>query len=278
MKRILVPTDFSEPSQRSYKFALDLAEAIEGEVFVLHLIDLPLIQETTFGIQPPLMDKSLLKPFEEKAKAVFKYITKKYPTKVPVHFFPAHREIVPGILSFIDTKKIDLVVMSTHGASGFDEFFTGSTAEVVARYSPVPVLATGKKASFSKVKNIIFPNTLELNQRDLMRRVKQLQDACHAKLHVLLINTASHFHTDAEALQLLEKFAYHYNLENYTLNHRSNESEPGGIADFADEVKGDLVAMATHGRIGLARLVRGSIAESVSDLIEKPIWTLTTRK
>lgn len=274
MKRILVPTDFSEPSQRSYKFALDLAEAIEGEVFVLHLIDIPLMQETTFGIQPPPIGKSLLKPFEEKASAIFKYITKKYPTTVPVHFFPAHREVVPGILSFAETKKIDLIVMSTHGASGFDEFFTGSTAEIVARYAPVPVLATEKKSSFHKIKNIVFPNTLEPGQTDLVRRLKQLQAACRAKLHVLLVNTPAHFHTDAEARRLLDDFAHHHNLENCTLNHRSNQSEVAGIADFMEEVRGDMVAMATHGRIGLARFVKGSIAESVADLVEKPVWTM----
>jgi nucleotide-binding universal stress UspA family protein len=59
---------------------------------------------------------------------------------------------------------------------------------------------------------------------------------------------------------------------------RSEFSEEAGIIDFTEEIKADMVAMATHGRRGLAHLFAGSIAENTVNHITCPIWTLSLRK
>ena len=60
MKRILVPCDFSAPAVQAYLTANNIAMKSNGEIYVIHAIDLPMMYETTYGIPPYVFDPSLL--------------------------------------------------------------------------------------------------------------------------------------------------------------------------------------------------------------------------
>jgi nucleotide-binding universal stress UspA family protein len=278
MKRILVPTDFSEQSVQAFKFAVDIARAARAQLYVIHMVELPLLQETTFGIQPHPFDPELLTELEARADSAFDKIKSEVSHDVQIRFQPIHDYVVPGIRIFIAQNKIDLVVMSTHGASGLGEFFIGSTAEKIARFSTVPVISLPQSYEFSKIKNIVFPNSLTLDQDDLIVRLKEIQELTTARLHVLLVNTRVKFFDDKHAQEQLRRFVKYYDLKNYTLNVRNHQFERSGILEFMNEIKGDMLAMATHGRTGLSHFFRGSIAEAVLNRVDHPIWTykLTT--
>lgn len=278
MKRILVPTDFSEQSVQALTFAADIARAAHAELYVVHMVELPLLQETTFGIQPHPFDPELLAELEGRAVSAFDKIKSEVSNDVQIHFQPVHDYVVPGIRLFIEQNNIDLVVMSTHGASGLGEFFIGSTAEKVARFSTVPVISLPQSYEFRQIKNIVFPNSLTLDQDDLIVRLKEIQELTAARLHVLLVNTPLKFFDDKHAQEHLRRFATHYDLKDYTLNVRNHQFERSGILEFMSEVKGDMLAMATHGRTGLSHFFKGSIAEAVLNRVDHPIWTckLTT--
>lgn len=273
MKKILVPIDFSIASRTSLKFAIELASKAHAEVFVLHMIELPFLQETTFGIQPYPFDYEELQKASLAANKVFEEIRKELPANVKVHFSTVNDDIVPGTQAFIKENEIDQIVMSMHGAHDPEEFFIGSTAEKIVRVSPVPVISIPAEVELETIRNIVFPTTLELDQNTLMKNLKELQQLLHAKLHILLINTPTNFYDERHARERLEHFARHYDLVDFTLNFRSHQFERSGILEFVNEIKGDMVAMATHGRKGLAHLFKGSIAEGVLNRIDHPIWT-----
>ncbi len=273
MKKILVPTDFSAPSKASFKFAIDLASKANAEVHVVHMNELPLLPETTFGIQPYSLDPQVLTRAIEAANRAFENMKKEYASNVQVYFQTINDYVVPGMRVYIEDNNVDLVVMSTHGASDLEEFFIGSTAEKIARFSPVPVISIPKEIRLDTIRNIVFPTTLELDQNDLMKDLKEFQRLLNAKLHVLLINTPLHFYDDHEAHQRLERFAKYYDLHDFTLNFRNHRYERSGVLEFMNEIKGDMIAMATHGRTGFAHFFKGSIAEGVLNRIDHPIWT-----
>lgn len=278
MKRILIPTDFSDSSQIAFKFALDLAKEANAKLFVVHMIAMPLLPETTFGIQPRPSDPKLLKELKSRAATAFQKMKRNFPTRIAVSFHSMVDHVVHGIRTFTLQNKIDLIVMSSHGASSMNEFFFGSTAEQIARLSPVPVISIPKQIAFRSIKDIVFPTTLESDQKPLMKDLKELQQFFKAKLHVLLVNTPTHFYSENQAAMELEKFGKHYKLHNYSLNFRSNPLERDGILEFMNEIRGDMIAMPTHGRTGLVRFVKGSITESVLNRTDHPIWTWKLKK
>lgn len=278
MKKILVPTDFSQFSMGAFRFAAALAARARAELFVVHVIELPFLPETTFGVQPYRVDPELINDLERRAIEAFEHLRAKYSDDTPVTFHAIHDNVISGIRYFVERNQIDLVVMSTHGASGPDEFFIGSTAEKIVRFSSVPVIAVPKETDLATIRNIVFPNTLELDQDDLIQRLQELQRLLTAKLHIVLINTPINFRTDEQGRKLLNKFAKHYAFHDFTLNFRNHQSERAGVLAFADEINADMIAMATHGRTGLAHFFQGSIAESILNRVDHTIWTYKLKR
>ncbi|MEQ9377630.1 MAG: universal stress protein [Imperialibacter sp.] len=278
MKKILVPCDFSTPAVHAYSFACQMAKEAQGEVFVMHAFELPFSYESTFGVQPYIFDMELLKSIEDKAEENFNKMRKAVGKAAEnQHFEALYGSITGSILDQIREKNIDLVVMGTTGASGLSEVLIGSNTEKVVRFSPVPVLSLREGHEASDIKNIVLANSLELNQRKFVEKVKDLQAFFGAKLHILYINSLARFKPEEEAQLLLEDFVKHYKLENYTLNIRNAPFEEEGIIRFVEQTKADMLAMATHSRRGLAHLVSGSLAEDIVNHIDCPIWTCTLR-
>lgn len=278
MKKILVPCDFSESAIQAYEFALNLAEQSQAEIFALKVIDLPFIYETSLSTTPEYFDPGIFKSLEEDAKKKFEKLQAKHSQKERVTFTTIRGAVTLTINQFAQDHQIDLIVMGTTGASGLKEYWIGSNTEKVVRFSHVPVLAVRKSFDVSKIKNIVFPTTLHLDQSDLVSKIKDLQSFFSAKLHLLLVNTPNNMLRTKDEIDLMEEFARHYNLSNYTLNTRNDFHEQDGIINFVHEIKADMIAMGTHGRKGLAHLFMGSVTEDLVNHVDCPIWSYLVKK
>ncbi|MFZ1809448.1 MAG: universal stress protein [Cyclobacteriaceae bacterium] len=273
MKKILVPCDFSDSAVQAFKFAVEVANQSKGEVLLLNVVELPVIHENV--MMPTFsFEDTFLKEMKQRAEKDFTKMKAKWASEGPkVSTFMEYGSPTPIISEFAKKKKVDLIVMGTKGASGLKEFFVGSNTEKIVRWSPVPVIAIKKSVKASSIKNIVFPSTLHDDEEELTMRVKALQAFFKAKLHVVNINTPANFRTDVETRQKMKDFAKRFMLKDFTLSVYNDLNEELGVANFIKEVKGDMVAMSTHGRKGLNHLMSGSIAEDVVNHIECPIWT-----
>ncbi len=278
MKKILVPCDFSEHAQQAYEFALNIAARSGGKVMVLNVIDLPITYETTLGTPLYYFDENILKELENQANEDFRKLKAKFSKKTEASFFVSFGPVTLKIEEFIEDHKIDLVVMGTRGASGWKEYLIGSNTEKIVRFSKVPVFAIRKSFELEKIKNIVFPTTLELNQTELLHHLKELQSFFDATIHLLLVNTPYNFKRTKEDKELLEEYARHYKMKDYTLNIYDDFFADDGIINFAHQIKADMIAMGTHGRKGLAHLFAGSVTEDVVNHVDCPIWTYASLK
>jgi nucleotide-binding universal stress UspA family protein len=141
LKRILLPTDFSEFSAAARKYACAFADQFQAELHVLHVIQdmAPLAPEPGVVLAPPpdymkeleenatLMLERVLDPHWAAGKTVFRVVRQG----------PPFLEIV----RYAKETSIDLIVIGTHGRSGLAHVFMGSVAEKVVRKSPCPVLS-----------------------------------------------------------------------------------------------------------------------------------------
>ncbi|WP_267640114.1 universal stress protein [Haloarchaeobius amylolyticus] len=132
---ILVPVDGSDASEAAAEHAIDLATRYDAGVTVMHVVDDDLL---------PLDARSqqLVERLEAEAADIVTEVVE-WATEAGV--MPIERRIVRGspadeILTAIDEKDVDLVVLGSHGRSGIDKFIMGSVSERVVRQSPVPVL------------------------------------------------------------------------------------------------------------------------------------------
>lgn len=278
MKRILVPCDFSEPAVQAYLFAMNLAEQTKAEVFVLRVIDLPPAYDLGMGSPPYYFDASLVKDMEVIAQESFERMKNQHPYQNHSTLNVIQGAVTPTIQQSILDFQIDLVVMGTHGASGWQEFWVGSNTEKIVRTSPVPVLAIRKSVALSTIKDIVFPTTLQFDQTHLVNHIKELQSFFSAKLHLLLVNTPHNMKRTKDEMAMMADYAKQFKLSNYTTNIRDDFYEEDAIISFAHEIKAGLIAMGTSGRRGLSHLFAGSVAEDVVNHGDCPIWTLSTKK
>lgn len=276
MKKILVPCDFSEQAINAFRLALDIAHS-KSEVHLLHVVELPVMHDTV--LMPVLtFEETLLQELRDKAETEFAAIKKKHVKEghkivTKVEFGATARMI----LDYLPAHEIDLVIMGTKGASGVRELVIGSNAEKIVRGASCPVIAVKKYTESSSIKNIVFPNTLDQDQEDLVMKVKDLQHFFKATLHIVWINTPGNFASDTITLKRLEDFVKRFMIKDYTLNVFNDPYEESGVINFTHHIKADMIAMGTHGRKGLAHILSGSLAEDVVNHVDCPIWTYTIR-
>lgn len=277
MKKILVPCDFSKPAINAFRFALDIAQKSKGVVHLINVIELPAIHDPI--IMPVMVfEKEFMKDLKDKAIAQFeKIITRYKPDSVTVKTDVLFGGPARMISEAVKKKSIDLIVMGSHGATGFREYFIGSNAEKVVRNATVPVLVL-KNYYKGAIKNIVFPNTLETEkQESLIRKVKELQAFFRATVHIVYVNTPTNFTSDNITFDRLKEFARQFQFRNYTLNVYNYPFEESGVIHFTSSIKGDLIAMGTHGRKGLAHFLNGSLAEDIVNHASSPIWTYVSK-
>ena len=173
----------------------------------------------------------------------------------------------------IDDENIDLVIMGSKGASGFEEVLIGSNTEKVVRHAKCPVLTVKSKIDIKNVKDIVFATNFKEEDSHVAEELKKLQEVFKAKLHLVRVNTPTSFETNRNIMAHADTFVKENKITNYTINIYSDKVEEDGIIFFAQDINADLIALATHGRSGLLHLLSGSIAEDVVNHAKRPVWT-----
>jgi nucleotide-binding universal stress UspA family protein len=278
MKKILVPCDFSKPSINAFRFAVDIAQQSKGTVYLVNVIELPVLHDTV--LMPVLnFEEALFKELKENAENRFSKIAEKYKTEgVKVIFKVLFGSVTLMVKDYIKKESIDLVIMGSHGATGARELFIGSNAEKMVRNSPVPVLVM-KDYYKGPIKSIVFPNALDTeDQEELVKKVKALQNFFKAHLHIVWINTPLNFTSDTITNERLEAFAKRFLLKDYTISVFNHVDEEAGILEFTSAIKGDIIAMGTHGRKGISHLIKGSLAEDIVNHNRGLVWTYSIKK
>ena len=139
--RILVPTDFSEPSEAALDYARVLAGKFGASLHLLHVFDAPLaagaVSPEGFIAESPEVHARL---FEDARTRLQRRIT-----ATDRNQYGAKTEIVTGsspesIVNYARERGIDLIVMGTHGRTGIAHVLLGSVAERLVRTAPCPVL------------------------------------------------------------------------------------------------------------------------------------------
>lgn len=271
MKKILVPTDFSKEAENALKVAAQLAKRYDGEIFLIHLLELPLTQIDALSQQSELPEAMF---FMKLANKKFKdVLTRDYLEGIKVHDTVDFNQTFSGISKIAKEKGVDLIVMGSHGASGFKEMFIGSNTEKVVRTAEVPVLVIKNELKNFALHDIVFASDFKNDNKETYRQASELAEAFHAKLHLLMVNTANNFTTTVKANARILDFIKGYNYKNYTINIFNDENVEQGILNFSHIINADLIGISTHGRQGIAHFLNGSISEDLVNHANRPVIT-----
>jgi universal stress protein A len=142
--KILVPTDFSEYSDKALRQALDIALQYKAKVFVLHVVH----EQITQCVYDYCLSTAEVQRAEEQLIAAAKQNLEKQLAKVPavkeVELTADVRKGIPSeeILKEEEEKGVDLIVIASLGQTGLSKYLIGGIARNVLKGAKCPVLLT----------------------------------------------------------------------------------------------------------------------------------------
>lgn len=271
MKKILIPTDFSKNAEHALKVAAQIAKKNNGEIILLHMLELP-----NQGSDAVVSGKSIPEIMFFKNAAMNKLedlMDADYLEGIPVSEIIQFELAFDGILNISKKNDVDLIVMGSHGASGFKEMFIGSNAEKVVRNSEIPVLIIKEENNNFEVNDFVFASDFSDEIKKPFEKVLAVAEKFGAKLHVVTINTPSNFKPTSVSESIMHSFLANFKSDNIVTHIYNDTSIEGGVLNFANSIQADLIGMSTHGRKGLSHFLNGSISEDLVNHSVKPVIT-----
>lgn len=286
--KILVPLDFSDLSTRALAAAQRFAKLFGGTVTPFHAY-LPISEMEGpymlgYGTTPTEdydeIELSLKERLNEVAQDI---IDPEYLNDAIVSVGNAAHAIAE------EGKEYDMIIMSTHGRTGFSRFFLGSVAEKVLRISHVPVLVVDKESNIGPIKKILTTTDFSENSHAAFPLVKAISEAANAKVELLNVISYDPQHDEKpdegkvslrkKRLDIIAKEDLHELGDRLTTNVIVSTDTPHEtILNHNLNNPSDLVVMATVGRTGIDYLMMGSTTANVVRHVKTPVLSVNPKK
>jgi len=259
MKKILVPTDYSECANNAMNVAKEIATKSNAELYIIHLEEVVpevvhVLHKTAVEVNPHHVGharyqlQELVTSLEKeglKAKAVF----------VP-------NEGKEAIEDYIKPYEIDFMVMGSHGAKGIKSVIGSNTLRVI-KNSTVPVLVIKRSIQRFNPKKILFASTFREDVTKALKEVIAFARLWNAELDLVFLNMLSHLIEEHEAKRIMSMQLESTPNLTVTLNIIETNDEEWGISKFAEQVNSDVVAVVFDTHTGFNRLFNASVAEKL---------------
>jgi len=273
MKKILVPTDFSDQAENALKVASQIARKFDSEIYLLHMLELPLdlIDPSQPGSSGNLPESIF---FMKLAHQRFTEVMKKdYLKGIKIHETVEFHEAFDGIMEISNKYECDVIIMGSSGADGFKEIFIGSNTEKVVRRSEIPVLVIKKEIPIFEVKKFVFATDLNLETIPTFKKAVEFSQKLQAKIELVMVNTPSKFITTSKMDEKLKVYTENVDKDDFHFTLYNDISVETGILNYGNKINADLIGISTHGRQGLAHFINGSISEDLVNHAKRPIVT-----
>jgi nucleotide-binding universal stress UspA family protein len=275
-EHILVPTDFSEVSQRALEYAKTLAKQGNSELLLVH-------------VTPPL---NLITPpeaawiDESEIETMHQVQLDQRSAALVSEGYRAHAISLAGslydeLLSAIKQYKVDLIVLGTHGRKGVDRLLLGSDAEAMMRRAHCPVLCVGPAVPDLQnekwsLREVICATTFDPRSAEVAAYAHKLAAQYGAELVFFHVKSPGS-QADVDWVSFEEAFR-HYVPEDSGksswLRTRLASTAPGAsIVDLAKQRGSDLIVMGAHHASSMATHLPPGTAAKV--LMESPCPVLT---
>ena len=277
MKKILIPTDFSENSRNAIRYALDYFANVSVNFYILHVTnkkslqsqeELDLIPDTIYRTAIIANPSELLREEIKICQSLSK--NKNH------NFFPLFEDLnlVEAIRKQVSEKEIDYILMGTKGTSKIISKEMGSNACDVITKVKCPILVIPENARFSGIKNIAFVTDYNcLYRNKVISRLSETLKIHNSPLRVLHVKSQN---TKLTVSQTDNKGFLHYFFKDikHSFHFLENKDLEKGIQDFVATWDISIVAIVAKNLNFIQRLLLRPTEEAVSYRTDVPFLVL----
>jgi nucleotide-binding universal stress UspA family protein len=280
--RIMVPVDFSQHATLAFGHAALIARTFGGELELVHVVEQVVHSYPSFWSAEPALADELHQQSIGSAENLLRDLVHAHRAELG----PGVRERVvsgslPGALAdHAASSAIDLIVMTTHGRTGFARWLMGSVSERLLRVAPCSVLVvrgTSPRPN-PRVASILVAVDFSDHSRRALEAAAELAARLGATLEVLHVWHAPFFGEAGPArAELLERMRANARSQLEVFVTASTRvgglaveqsvipgSPTKAISEHVAERQPDLLVLGTHGHGALERMVLGSVAEALA--------------
>jgi nucleotide-binding universal stress UspA family protein len=271
MFKILVPVDFSDESAIALKYALNIADKIQGsELTVLYSVHIE-------GVSVSMINKIKDILVREAQESITSFIEETIPGEAsdkPVSTVIAIGKPSDEICRFAAENKINLIVMGTMGAGRLARIF-GTVARSVISHSPCPVIVVPPKSRFRQISSILYATDLQELEKET-GAVAAFAKLFEAEIHVLHIlpegiETAKLIDIKHITTKLQKQTAY----EKIDFNTVMEPNIAKGIEEYSERSKANLIALRPSKKGVVSSIFYSSITGKFVNAPQKPLLILT---
>lgn len=240
MKRIVVPTDFSNLSRSAALYAIDLAAKTGARVMLVSVIE---IERAATQLMNWRKLQDQMDNDAAQSSARFMKEIHNYTGGVSVSYTTLRGPSIEGqVLEFARSNKADLIVTGTKGASGLKAVVLGSNTAALINKSTIPVIAVPGDLKFNGFDRIVLAS--DMNDLDKeVKAVAKFAKVFDAQIDILHVSgtEAKRQHSELEAI--LRRMTGHKKI---TLFVVTNEDVTAALNTYVKEHDTDLLVMFTH--------------------------------
>ncbi|HTV24478.1 MAG TPA: universal stress protein [Polyangiaceae bacterium] len=279
-EKIMVPVDFSEHSTLAFGHARLLASAFGAELELVHVVEQVVHSHPSFWSAEPALADELHQQSIRSAEALVADLVHKHADELGQDIVPRIVSgSLPGALADYATESdTDLIVLSTHGRTGFARWLMGSVSERVLRVAPCSVLVVRGAAPASSVQRVLVAVDLSEHSRRALEVAALVAARLGASLEVLHVWTVAFYADEGTgraglldrmretARAELDVFVDATTLPTGVVVARTivSGAPTAAISEHVASRHPDLLVLGTHGYGGVKRMVLGSVAEALA--------------
>jgi nucleotide-binding universal stress UspA family protein len=275
IKKILIPIDFSETSLLAIEHAAFTAQLLKAELVLLHIIEK---HYERFNVVVPQMSidapSEVTNAIEERLEGIAADIQKKYGVKSTC--ITTRGNIFEEVISISKENEADIIVMGTHGTSGFVDFFLGSNTYKVITKSEIPVLSVQAHAKQVGFQKIVLPIDNSAHSRQKVHHAIVIANHFASVIEVIGLGSKSapteYAQIEAKIAQV-EKFIKDSNIAcSSKMIDGSNQAKM--TLEYADGANADLIIIMGDQEENITGRFMGAYSQQIVNHSSIPTLTI----
>jgi nucleotide-binding universal stress UspA family protein len=263
MENIIVGIDFSKGSECAIELSVDIANRMSLDLKMVYVSSTS--QESGNSSEAEVQTK-----IEELVKKYQPYLT-----STVMSYEITEGKVSQELARIAKQDEAVMVVVGTHGTSGYEKDWIGRNAYKTIEDTECPVLTIRENFDFNKeLENIVLPIDSSMDTRQKVPFTIKMAKLFNSKIHILgLYSSESIMPMVDKYVDQVEKFVKSYNIE-YTVEKTGSENITNSTLEYAEKMNADLIVIMTEQEKKLTNIVLGSYAQQMIHHSMIPVLTI----